>query len=325
MIVRFIQQLDAELAAWPSCMLFYCVDEGPRALTNAVFLLGSYMMLKLQNPLDEVLDCFSWTDKVLIEGYRDATFSIPTFRLTLEDCWRGLAKGMDNGWVRLPQTYDYAWGMIDIDEYSHYDDPLNGDMHEVVPGKFIALKGPRDFGGDGAMLHSDSEGGYRCFSPSYYIDIFNDFGVKTVVRLNEAEYDPGALAEHGFAVVDLYFDDCTPPPPNTVQAFLAAVDESGESAVAVHCKAGLGRTGTLIALYLMRSCGFSSREAMGWLRIMRPGSVIGTQQHYLCAIEHAMAAAVQAGAASEAKGADSFLRSRRSERAPNHFPAWPAQ
>ena len=44
-------------------------------------------------------------------------------------------------------------------------------------------------------------------------------------------------------------------------------------------------------LYLMRSCGFSAREAMGWLRIMRPGSVIGEQQHYLCAVDAALQAA----------------------------------
>ena len=57
-----------------------------------------------------------------------------------------------------------------------------------------------------------------------------------------------------------------------------------KGAVAVHCKAGLGRTGTLIALYLMTERGFSAREAMGWLRIMRPGSVIGEQQQFLCAV-----------------------------------------
>ena len=30
------------------------------------------------------------------------------------------------------------------DEYFYYDQPLNGDMHEVVKGKFIAFKGPVD-------------------------------------------------------------------------------------------------------------------------------------------------------------------------------------
>ena len=64
--------------------------------------------------------------------------------------------------------------------------------------------------------------------------------------------------------------------------------DGAAGAVAVHCKAGLGRTGTLIGVYLMRRHGFSGREAMGWLRIMRPGSVIGEQQHYLCAVEAAI-------------------------------------
>jgi cell division cycle 14 len=51
----------------------------------------------------------------------------------------------------------------------------------------------------------------------------------------------------------------------------------------VHCKAGLGLTGTLIAVYLVLRHGFTALEAMGWLRILRPGFVIGEQQHYLCA------------------------------------------
>jgi protein-tyrosine phosphatase len=51
-----------------------------------------------------------------------------------------------------------------------------------------------------------------------------------------------------------------------------ACDAVGEGVVAVHCRAGLGRTGTLIGLWLMRHRGFAAREAIAWLRIVRPGS-----------------------------------------------------
>jgi hypothetical protein len=45
-------------------------------------------------------------------------------------------------------------------------------------------------------------------------------------------------------------------------------------------------TGTLIALYMMKHYGFTANSAMGWLRVCRPGSVIGSQQHYLAHMQH---------------------------------------
>jgi hypothetical protein len=49
----------------------------------------------------------------------------------------------------------------------------------------------------------------------------------------------------------------------------------------VHCKAGLGRTGTLVGMYLMKHYGFTSEEVIGYLRIMCPGSALGPQQFFL--------------------------------------------
>ena len=45
--------------------------------------------------------------------------------------------------------------------------------------------------------------------------------------------------------------------------------------------AGLGRTGTLIACYIMKHYKFTAAEAIAWIRICRPGSIIGPQQNFL--------------------------------------------
>ena len=36
---------------------------------------------------------------------------------------------------------------FDLDEYEELDNPANADLHEVVRGKFIAMRGPRDVEG----------------------------------------------------------------------------------------------------------------------------------------------------------------------------------
>ena len=280
--ISFIRRLDAELAAFPGSKIVIYAQEGRRALTNAVFLIGAYMILKLDMTPSEVEARFRWLNQSSIESYRDATYSHPDFQLHLIDCWRGLHKGKEHGWVRYGGD-KYKWGAIDFDEYVQYDNPVNGSLHEVVPGKFIAFQGPEDLGG--ADYRDDARGG-RAFSPAFYAEILLEMGARAVVRLNEPRYEARELTSRGFAHHNLEFEDCTCPPDTVVEAFLRAVD-AAEGVVAVHCKAGLGRTGTLIALWLMRSERFTAREAMGWLRIMRPGSVIGEQQHYLCAVDAA--------------------------------------
>ena len=79
----------------------------------------------------------------------------------------------------------------------------------------------------------------------------------------------------------MFFTDGTPPKPKIVAKFLEMA-ESEPGAIAVHCKAGLGRTGSLIALYCMKHFAFPAAAFIGWIRICRPGSILGPQQHFLC-------------------------------------------
>ena len=91
----------------------------------------------------------------------------------------------------------------------------------------------------------------------------------------------------GLKHLELYYLDGSIPTNAILQTFLAAC-EATEGAIAVHCKAGLGRTGTCIACYLMKHYRFTAAEAIGWLRVCRPGSIIGPQQHYIQEMESVM-------------------------------------
>eukprot|EP00960_Hanusia_phi_P026138 746087-Hanusia_phi.AAC.11 len=53
------------------------------------------------------------------------------------DVWKGIARAKELGWLD-PDSPD----AIDLEEYEHYDNPGNGDLHMIVPNKIIAFKGP---------------------------------------------------------------------------------------------------------------------------------------------------------------------------------------
>ena len=283
-IFMFCESLSRYLELQPHRPLALITDLDKRNMTNAAFLLGAYMIMRLDAQPEEVTAAFAPLQSSLL-SYRDVSPGEQNFHLYLRDCWEGLWRARQEGLVDFS-----AAGSFDAEEYAELDNPLNADIHEVVPGKFLAMKGPRAL--DHGVPWQDRADGVRDFSPAHYAAILQQFGTRAVVRLNDPEYTAEELEAAGIAVVDLYFDDCSVPPPDVAVAFLM-IAEAVPGPLAVHCKAGLGRTGTLVGLYLMKHHGFTARQALGWLRVVRPGSVIGEQQRYLCEMEGPMRRAAE--------------------------------
>jgi len=248
-------------------MVYYTGDTFEKR-TNTAFLLAAFMVVDLGYTPEDAWAPFARMPEGTFATFRDATFCEQKYGLTVLACLQGLQKAVSLGWYD-PRNFS-------VDAYQSLESAQEGDMHWISP-KFIAFKGPVD---PSAKPTDDVVDEYA-LPAKHYAKAFRDMGVTGVVRLNEAStYNSKAFTDEGVNHHELYFDDCTMPNRGTVRAFLAAVEKE-EGVVAVHCRAGLGRTGTLIAVYLMKHHGFKAAEAIGWLRIVRPGSVIGDQQHFL--------------------------------------------
>ena len=99
-------------------------------------------------------------------------------------------------------------------------------------------------------------------------------GIGAVLTLTETPLPSVALARAGLDTLHIPIDDMTAPTPAEFDRALNFIDrERGRGrAVAVHCRMGQGRTGAILAAYLIRA-GAPPEEALRELRSLCPGAV----------------------------------------------------
>jgi cell division cycle 14 len=271
-VCRYCRILDAKLKD-PGCsdkrIIHFCSHD-PKKRANAAFLICAYRVVVLGKPADVAFEPFCGIYPPFLP-FRDATCGVCSYQCTILDCLKGLEKSIELQW--------FDWLRFDVESYDFFEKVENGDMNWIVPDKFLAFAGP-------CPTPTDADG-YPAFTPEDYVPIFRDADIRLIVRLNKKQYDRRRFIDHGIKHVDLYFLDGSCPSPEIIAKFLHIV-ENEPGAIAVHCKAGLGRTGSLIGLYSMKHFQFPARAFIGWNRICRPGSILGPQQQFLVDMEREM-------------------------------------
>jgi len=108
-------------------------------------------------------------------------------------------------------------------------------------------------------------------------------GIGAVLSLTEEPLEAGAVERAGMGYLHVPVRDMEAPEPEEIERALAFIDRQrlAGRAVAVHCRMGQGRTGTILAAYLIRS-GRTAQEALAELRAACRGAVsAGVQERAL--------------------------------------------
>lgn len=109
--------------------------------------------------------------------------------------------------------------------------------------------------------------------------VMRDHGIRSIVSLTESPVLAHELETAGLDTLHLPVDDFHAPTTQQMLRALAYIDASlaENMPVAVHCLAGQGRTGTILAAWLLRS-GLSADDAIAEIRALTPGAIESAPQ-----------------------------------------------
>ncbi|BEI83799.1 hypothetical protein CcaverHIS002_0404030 [Cutaneotrichosporon cavernicola] len=275
----------------------------PEQKSNLAVIAALYSLIVEHN---DPWDAFQPIAHFELLPFRDAGNGINEFGLTAQDVLYGMWKAGKHNLLRLQD--------FDADEYRYYEKVENGDLNTL--GNFVAFASPMDPmyikertpPGEAAPDYTSAQKKMLRGAFDKVQAKFAQENVGLVVRLNDELYNRHHFVQDGIEHVDMYFDDGTNPTDDIVREFIQLADETFAKGkkVAVHCKAGLGRTGVLIGAYFIYKFQFTASEAIGFMRVVRPGMVVGPQQRYMQLNQMKWAGWAATGAIKRTEAAESL-------------------
>ena len=222
MVHKFYTQLSHILDTRSELIHFFCSSR-PENIANASFLIIVFRILRLKQTPEEAFSPFVNLSRHF-RPYRDATNLPSTYDLTVFSCVSGFYKGLKLGWYN-PSTFDAS-------SWEFNEQVENGDMNWLIPNKLLAFATPYN--------HNILHGGWRVSTPADLINVFRRLHINHIVRLCKEFYNKTIFTDAGFRHTELRFDDGTTPPPSILERWMKLIE--GPDIIALHCKAGLGRT-----------------------------------------------------------------------------------
>tara|TARA_Y100000389_G_scaffold183549_1_gene201155 strand:+ start:667 stop:1629 length:963 start_codon:yes stop_codon:yes gene_type:complete len=258
-IHNFCNILDMKFEKIKKQIIAYYIytDKNSYNLLNTVFLIGCYYILKKNYKLEDVLLKLIHIFNYHPTYYIDTTNIYGGYTMSLIDCFKTIYFVNKNNFFNL-NNFDY--------EYYNFSTNLENVDFNIICDKVLLTRSPKD---NNELLVLKK--------------ILLKNNIKTFIRLNLDNNYHDDLIIDKIQIIDLIFNDGSIPSLDIIVKFMNIIQNNEK--IAIHCRTGLGRSGLLACIWLMTQLGFSAKDAITWIRIIRPGCIHGYQGHYIETLE----------------------------------------